>query len=84
MALAEFEALRPILQTGIQNTKRGSVTRQRRQDNVEWVRQLDLAGLAHDKVERQVFVVTTREKDEIAIQYPGKESIQGRKKWKND
>jgi hypothetical protein len=68
----------------IQNSKRGSLTRKRREENIEWVRQLSLEGLAYNKTERQVSIVTTRDNEEIAIQYPGKESIQGRKKWKND
>jgi hypothetical protein len=80
----EFEALRPILQVEVQNTRRGSLLRTRRQENVEWVRNLDLTGLSYNKTERQVSIVTTREGEEIAIQYPGKESVQGRKKWKND
>ena len=68
----------------LQNARRGSPTRQRRQENVDWVRQLDLEGLSYNKTERQVSVVTTGQGERIVIQYPGKESIQGRKKWKND
>lgn len=68
----------------LQNAKRGSLTRQRRQENIDWVRQLDLKGLSYNKTERQVSVMTTGQGERIAIQYPGKESIQGRKKWKND
>ena len=84
MASAEFETLIPILEMDLQNSKRGSLTRQRRQENIDWVRQLDLEQLVYNKTERQVSVVTTGQGERIAIQYPGKESIQGRKKWKND
>lgn len=84
MASAEFEALIPILGMELQNSKRGSLTRQRRQENIDWVRQLDLKGLVYSKTERQVSVVTTSQGERIVIQYPGKESVQGRKKWKND
>lgn len=72
------------METEIQNIRRGSVSRQRRQENFEWVRQLDLKGLTYNKNERQIAIVTTRDEEVIAIQYPGKESIQGKKKWKND
>ena len=68
----------------LQNAKRGSPARKRRQENIDWVRQLDLEQLAYNKTERQASVVTTGQGERIAIQYPGKESIQGRKKWKND
>ena len=81
---SDFEALLPILQMEIQNSRRESLTRKRREENVKWVRELSLEGLAYSKTERQVSIVKTREGEEIAIQYPGKESIQGRKKWKND
>lgn len=80
----EFEALRPELRMGIQNSRRGSLTRHRREENIAWAKGLSLVGLEHDKREGQISIVTTQAGEKVVIQYPGKESIQRKKKWKND
>jgi len=80
---AEFEALRPDLQMGLQNSKRGSITRKRREENIAWVKALTLDGLQHKKIERQISIMRTKVGEEIVIQYPGKESVRGEESTKN-
>jgi hypothetical protein len=71
------------LRTGILSARKGSVTHRRRGENIGWLWGLPLTGLEYGKVERQIPMIKTQAGETIVIQYPGKESIQGRKTWKN-
>lgn len=67
----------------IQNVRRGSFTRKRREENIEWVKRLSLDSLEYNRIQRQVLITRTKAGEEIALQYPEKESIQGMRRWKN-
>lgn len=55
----------------------------RRKENIEWVKELPLTGFSHRKVERRIFIATTRRGEVLAMQYPGKESAEGERTVKN-
>lgn len=80
----ELAAIETELRTDIQTSRTGSEAYKRREQNVQWIRSLTLQGLEHDNVEMQIPVVKMQSGEEIVIQYPGKESLQGERDWKNE
>lgn len=80
---SEWIAVKAELRTSEQNSRKNSTLFIRRQENAEWIRKLSLIDLEYNNVEMQIDMVTTRSGERIVIQYPGKESVQGTRKWKN-
>jgi hypothetical protein len=80
---SEWVAVQAELRTAQQNSRKNSSVFIRRQENIEWIQKLSLIDLAYNNVEMQIDIVTTKSGERIVIQYPGKESIQGTRKWKN-
>ena len=47
-----------------------------RSHNINWIKDLDRENLKYNRVESQILIHTTKMKEAIYIQYPGKESTQ--------
>jgi hypothetical protein len=62
------------LQTKLQNTASRSESSVKRRANIDWVSSLSRAGLAFRDRANQLLIITTRNDEQIFIQYPGKES----------
>ncbi len=62
------------LETELLKSTIGTRSHNRRNQNVEWVRSLALEGLKNKEVEIRIPAHRTERGEELAIQYPGKES----------
>ena len=72
--------LEEILSTYIQNTSKRSESSEKREYNIQWIINLPRNGLAFRKKTRQILIKTTQFKEEVFIQYPGKESARSNEK----
>lgn len=72
------------MRSNLQTSRKGSQSYLRRKENLEKIRKLSLVDLEYNSVEMQIPIVTTTSGEKIVIQYPGKESMQGNRKWKNE
>ena len=81
---SEQRAIEGELHTTIQTSRTNSECYSRREQNVNWVRNLSLMGLEYNDIEMQISIVRTQAGEDVVIQYPGKESTQGERTWKNE
>lgn len=58
----------------IQSPRQSSDSSKGRLHNINWIKNLSRTGLIWGVSEKQIHIVTTEEKEELYIQYPGKES----------
>ena len=66
------------LSTKIQNTGLRAESSAKRKHNIQWIIDLPRAGLAFRNSVKQVLITTTQGREEVFIQYPGKETVRNK------
>ena len=69
------------LKTSLGSTAESSDSSKHRRINIEWIRDLEREGLAHRKDEKGIHIRSTGYGEDLFIQYPGKESMNGKRPW---
>jgi hypothetical protein len=75
-----IDPFRSLLETGLQSSGKRSESFRKRMDNINWVNALDISGLASGQRERQIQIALTEAQESLYVRYPGKESIQTRRR----
>jgi len=69
------------LKTSLGSTAESSDSSKCRKINIEWIKDLEREDLAHRKDERAIHIRRTAYGEDLFIQYPGKESMNGKRPW---
>jgi len=69
------------LKTSLKSTAESSDSSKRRKINIEWIKDLERDCLTHKENEKAIHIRKTAYGEDLFIQYPGKESMNGKRPW---
>lgn len=67
--------------TSLGSTAESSDSSKIRKINIEWIKDLERGDLAHKENEKAIHIRKTAHGEDVFIQYPGKESMNGKRPW---
>lgn len=67
--------------TSLGSIAESSDSSKRRRINIEWIKDLERSDLAYKKDEKAIHIRRTAYGEDLFIQYPGKESMKGKRPW---